>query len=238
MTYSKYFILILFAVVSSFSFAQDLPRDLVERILGASDESFTFTVGTLPTDLPLPLSLSEEVEVAGSFTIRYDEVSTTTLYLSATDRTSVQEDLTAQLRLAGLDEVPLGDPWTWGFARSDEHMFSTYEFCRNYLLVTLSFIETAGSKTDVEMRFEKILPERGFDCGRTLEHAAMLDENMPPVPVLSPPADVETLEIDLGGTFSGYYTSVALEADLDPATLREHYAAQLERAGWVQVDSK
>ena len=236
MKYSRPFITLFFLTTFSLSLAQDVPRDFALRLAGIGGDA-NLTVGKLPEDLPLLLSLPEAVEVIGSYTERWEEeVAVTTLYLTTQAPDLAQKDLTAQLRLAGLREVPQGDPWNWGFTTPEADAHRYYEFCRDDLLATLFFEAADGQTTDVEVRLEDLRPERGFHCKELFEHTAMQDEHMPPAPALNSPSESQILDRDFGGTFAGLYSSAALRTDLAPAALSEHYAAQLEEAGWARTN--
>lgn len=209
-----------------------LLRYWLARFDGPSTQAITVSVGTLPVNLPLDLSLSQSISVVASIerTGEFEEVQ---IFLTAPDSTDLVGDLRTQLITQDFVVPPLlDDSPDQVFLDASDTEPTLFCSADNALIAYLASLAVAGES-------DAILLTLGSAQGSACATDSTGQPNTGRIlPRLAAPVDARVLSS--GGTRST--TSVSAEAELrSPLSASElalAYETQLLAEGWQLADQE
>ncbi|MCE7986318.1 MAG: hypothetical protein DYG89_34525 [Caldilinea sp. CFX5] len=208
-----------------------LARWLAPVYPGMPDTQITVTVGALPANLPISLTLPNTITVVGAF-VQTGEYENTQLLLSTEQAAeaalaTVNEQLAAQ----GFTQPETQPGVAPGGFQPSEPAPSTLCRAADDLAANLFSATSSAGLTDIRLSFSSFDPYGGpcaGPSGPTQGQPAVL-------PTLRAPANAIVRSSSSG--YGGNQAEVTAEIEFaeDVATLTAHYDAQLVEAGWEQV---
>jgi hypothetical protein len=211
-----------------------VPRELVKRLIDLPLSESSLLVGELPEQLPADLPLPEGAQVLGS-TVSENGKNYDIFVNAKQSLEEVQAFYAERLTGAGWQERQDLAYLGGGFVPSEIERVDGLAFCkpdRELYLKGIVFDKAEpNAPTDVRL---SLVTGAGAMCDpeeRKVKSA--------PLPNLLAPPDDRLGSRGGGSDRFGYRQShVTAKTQLDTQTLVEFYAAQLERAGWRQLESR
>jgi hypothetical protein len=204
-------------------------------------ENVQILVGQLPDPLPADFPLPEEAQIIGSIVQSYG--FTEILFQTAQSPEEVYSFFQQQLLDTGW-QVQESRPFREGFliSLSEAHVDdlalreTPHQFCSTSQAALLNVSAQPSddsSATAVQLSFLT----GGFESEPSSEFDCSLGMAESPLPALLPPNDAVVR--GSGSSFGNDNASAdaVIETDLDAEALINHYASQLQQAGWTQVET-
>ncbi|MBI1294690.1 SH3 domain-containing protein [bacterium] len=216
--------------------------DFVRTLLagfGADDAAVAATIGSLPTDFPIDITVPTTATVIGGVT-RSGDFGGNQLFLSTVDGADgIVAALRTQLTNAGytlaaedsmrspsevfLSSSPLGAPLMFCGPNDD-------------LVVNISTLVLTG-EADLVVMNANTISAFGGPCGE--DGVSTGESPFDVLPSLTPPAEAQVFGRGTGSSSGTDGYSISAEAEIETAqpvsALADHYETQLEEAGWERV---
>ena len=207
---------------------------------GADDADVTATIGDLPTDFPIDITVPTTATVIGGVT-RAGDFGGNQLFLSTADGAEgVVAALRTQLTNAGytsatedsmrgpsevfLSSSPLGTPIMLCGPNDD-------------LVVNINTLVLTGEAELIVVN-ANTTTALGGPCGEDGNTTG--ESPLDALPSLTPPTQAQVFGRGTGSSSGTDGFSITAEAEIETAQpvsiLAEHYEAQLEQAGWLRID--
>lgn len=209
-------------------------------VMGLQSDSITVSVGVLPASLPVSLTIPPTATIIGGLA-QTGEFENSQIFLSSPDSVdALVTTMRQQLTDAGYTAAPVE------FGGGPGEVFVSTRQIANPLIycapddattLALSTLTVAGN---FEILGLSIDPASGFGgpCGDP--SLAMSDNFSTVLPRLLPPAASQVLASGGGSGSSPDGFNISAQADIESqlsaTELADHYIAQLETAGWTQLD--
>jgi len=214
--------------------SEDTIRELALQALsypGAPPGEVELLPGTLPDYFTVPFAMPEGARLLGSLIRPYE----TTIFLQTdTSAEEVARFYHDHFRQAGWRT----QTWPrWGFVSAAEAYPNLYCSPAGGKWVNVMSSNQRGELTDVRLTINGIAGERTPCETETLSDRPL---DLPPMPLLTLPSNIYAASIGSGSGLTGMdevQASAAFQTDESLSELMQHFAPQLEQAGWEQTQA-